>query len=105
MSTKASQRLIFGKWGEQAGKHPELSAVAFRVLMMVAYHFDETGHCQISVEDLADELGISAPTVKRALAQAVATGFLSRLKPRFGEPNVYAAASPGSYSHDARARG
>ncbi|MGK7758033.1 helix-turn-helix domain-containing protein [Marinovum sp. B10] len=81
------------RWLNALTADPDLSDRAFRVGVILAFTFANAGtaRCDPSNAQVAEVLGRSADTVKRAVAELVAGGWITRKPGRHtGAPSKYA---------------
>ena len=83
-------RIANGKPGEIARKS---GTTAFTVYSVIAQYANQTGSCWPSIKHIAEEIGVSIPTVNRAIKSLDENGFISRQK-RARRNNLYTIPDP-----------
>lgn len=86
------------EWAAAVRKCADLNATARLVAMVLALDFanSDTGQCNPSQNTLADHLGVSVDTIRRALRDLKAAGFLATRPGRWrGATASYELLSPG----------
>lgn len=91
--------MSFVKYYPGFRKGTGLSLHAYVVLMLLDDMQGKKGKCWPKIEVLADELGISKSSVKRAVEELLDQGFLKRSRRAFGRSNEYAVLKHHQWAH------